>query len=77
MAEELTIGGGSSQITVSQAIELLSLITSLTTKIVEATQAGKTEITVDEEKAKLEALLLRSADEVIAEAQEETTTQNG
>ena len=77
MAEELTIGGGSSQITVSQAIELLSLITSLTTKIVEAAQAGKTEITVDEEKAKLEALLLRSADEVIAEAQEETTTQNG
>lgn len=73
MAGELTIGGGSSQVTLSQAIELMNLAVNLGTKIAEAVEAGKTEITADEEKAKLTALLLRPSNEVIAEAQAETS----
>ena len=69
--QEITIGGGSSQITLSQAIQLVSLAASLATKIAEAIQAGNDTVDSEAETKTLKELLLRPSEEVIAEADKE------
>lgn len=71
MATDITIGGGSSQVTLSQAIELLNLSVTLGTKIAEAVRENQETVSVEEETTKLKELLLRTSDEVIEEARKE------
>jgi hypothetical protein len=69
----ITIGGGSSEVPVELIIQALQTLLPLAIEGVNALKSGKNTISITPEElsTKLNALILRPADEVIAEADKE------
>ncbi|MFA5322699.1 MAG: hypothetical protein WC373_08495 [Smithella sp.] len=66
-SKEITIGGGSSEITINEAISLAEKLVAAIAALVSIIKTGKKDMTVDEEMAALKELYLKPRAEIEAE----------
>jgi hypothetical protein len=64
---EITIGGGSSKITIDEAVSLAEKLVAVTAALISIIKAGKADITIDEEITALKELYLTPRAEIEAE----------